>query len=131
MALLLLLCLRGTPVLYQGDELGLPDTTVPHEAAAGSARARFWPHWAGRDGCRTPMPWRDAPGGGFTAPDVRPWLPLGDTGACNVEDQLADPASMVHLARDLIALRRAIRAGAPAVLPDDGGHPRRLGVEPG
>ncbi len=106
-ALLVLLCLRGTPVLYQGDELGLPDTTVPRELLRDPLGARFWPHWPGRDGCRTPMPWRDAAGGGFTAPDARPWLPLGDTRACNVEDQLDDPGSMVHLARELIALRRS------------------------
>jgi len=53
------------------------------------------------------MPWRDVPGGGFTSPGIEPWLPLGDVGACNVEDQMADRDSMVHLTRDLIALRRA------------------------
>jgi alpha-glucosidase len=38
---------------------------------------------------------------------VRPWLPFGDLAACNVEDQQSDPGSMLHLARDLIALRGA------------------------
>ena len=55
---------------------------------------------------RTPMPWRHSPGGGFTAPDTRPWLPLGPTETCNVEGQRSDPGSMLHLARDLMALRR-------------------------
>jgi alpha-glucosidase len=53
------------------------------------------------------MPWRDVRGGGFTPPDVDPWLPMGDVGACNVEDQMADHDSMLHFARDLVALRRA------------------------
>lgn len=106
-ALLVLLCLRGTPVLYQGDELGQPDTVVSRAQLRDPLGARFWPHWPGRDGCRTPMQWRDVPGGGFTSPGVDPWLPLGDVSACNVEDQMADQDSMLHLARDLIALRRA------------------------
>ena len=42
---------------------------------------QYWPRYAGRDAMRTPMPWRDVPGGGFTEPGVEPWLPLGDTDA--------------------------------------------------
>ena len=52
------------------------------------------------------MPWSGAPGGGFTAPGVTPWLPLGDVGACNVESQRSDPTSVLALTRALIALRR-------------------------
>ncbi len=114
-ALLLLLCLRGTPVLYQGDEIGLGDVVVAEADLRDPLGIRYWPHYAGRDGMRTPMPWRDTPGGGFTETDVRPWLPFGDLAATNVEDQRADPSSMLHLARDLIALRRdtdALRFGA-------------------
>ena len=60
----------------------------------------------GRDGARTPMPWSDAPGAGFTAPGVEPWLPFGDLGR-NVAAQRADRGSILHLVRDLVALRRA------------------------
>jgi len=104
-ALLMLLSLRGTPVLYQGDEIGLEDHPVAHQDMQDPLGVRYWPAYAGRDAMRTPMPWRDAPGGGFTAPDTRPWLPLGPTGECNVEQQRSDPGSMLTLARDLIALR--------------------------
>ena len=104
-ALVLLLGLRGTPVLYQGDEIGLVDTDVPRDRLADPLGVRYWPAYAGRDGMRTPMPWRDGPGGGFTVPGVEPWLPFGDL-ACNVEDQRADPGSLLHLVRDLLALRR-------------------------
>lgn len=123
-ALVLLLGLRGTPVLYQGDEIGLVDVDVPHEDMRDPLGVRYWPHYAGRDGMRTPMPWRNGPGAGFTRPGVRPWLPLGDTGAVNVEDQRDDPGSMLHLARDLIALRRAtedLRAGPYRTLPTEPG----------
>ena len=57
---------------------------------------------------RTPMQWEDRPGGGFTAPGVQPWLPLGDLGGYNVEAQRGDPDSILGLTRDLIALRRSV-----------------------
>jgi|HubBroStandDraft_6_1064221.scaffolds.fasta_scaffold113929_1 alpha-glucosidase len=105
-ALVMLLCLRGTPVLYQGDEIGLVDTDVPHDQLRDPLGVAYWPAYAGRDAMRTPMPWRDTPGGGFTDPEVQPWLPFGDLSAFNVHDQRDDPTSMLTLARDLIALRR-------------------------
>ncbi len=123
-ALVMLLCLRGTPVLYQGDEIGLVDADVPHERMRDPLGVAYWPAYAGRDGARTPMPWRDAPGGGFTRPDVEPWLPFGDLAAANVETQLDDPDSVLHLVRDLIALRRhesALRTGDYRSLPTSSG----------
>ena len=105
-ALLMLLGLRGTPVLYQGDEIGLGDVPVPQDQLRDPLGVRYWPHYQGRDAMRTPMPWRNAPGGGFTDPGATPWLPLGDVGAGNVEDQRTDPASMLTLTRDLLSLRR-------------------------
>jgi alpha-glucosidase len=114
-ALLMLLCLRGTPVLYQGDEIGLGDSPVAKDDLRDPLGVRYWPAYAGRDAMRTPMPWRDVPGGGFTDRQTRPWLPLGPTKDCNVEQQRSDPGSMLTLARDLIALRRltpALRGGS-------------------
>ena len=90
-SLLMLLTLRGTPFLYYGDELGLPDGDVPPDR-------RRDPVPDNRDGCRTPMPWTAEP-----APDM--WLPLTDASR-NVADQREDPGSVLHLVRDLIALRR-------------------------
>jgi alpha-glucosidase len=78
----------------------------------------------GRDGCRTPRQWTSGPGAGFTdAADT--WLPLGDAGARNVEDQRADPGSVLNLVRDLIAVRRDrddLRSGAYATLPAPDGE---------
>ena len=105
-ALLMLLCLRGTPVLYQGDEIGQLDATLTQEDLRDPLGVRFWPYYAGRDAGRTPMQWRDVPGGGFADPGVTPWLPLSELGPHNVESQRGDPDSMLTLARDLIALRR-------------------------
>jgi alpha-glucosidase len=103
---MMLLCLRGTPVLYQGDEIGLEDQPVGRDDLRDPLGVLYWPAYAGRDAMRTPMPWRAGAGGGFTEPGTRPWLPLDDPGACNVEDQRHDERSVLLLTRDLIALRR-------------------------
>ena len=95
-ALVALLSLRGTCILYQGDEIGLEAVPVPPE------RRR---DMAGRDPCRTPMVWDDVDGAGFTEPGVEPWLPVGDR-LRNVAAQRADAGSILTLTRDLIALRR-------------------------
>jgi alpha-glucosidase len=116
-ALVMLLGLRGTVVLYQGDEIGQGDTPVEPPDLRDPLGVRYWPAYAGRDAGRTPMQWSDQPGGGFTTPDATPWLPLGDTASTNVERQERDPDSPLVLTRALIALRREradLRAGAYA-----------------
>jgi alpha-glucosidase len=105
LALLMLLSLRGTPVLYQGDEIGMANVAVAHEDMRDPLGVRFYPYYEGRDAGRTPMQWSDRPGGGFTDAD-RPWLPLGDLSAANVAAQRDDPDSLLTLCHDLIAFRR-------------------------
>ena len=78
LALLMLLTLRGTPVLYQGDEIGLTDGVFDKEQLLDPVGVRFWPHYPGRDPERTPMPWDGGPNAGFTAAGVTPWLALAD-----------------------------------------------------
>ncbi len=107
LALLMLLTMRGTPVLYQGDEIGLIDGDVTREELADPVGLRYWPHYKGRDPERTPMPWAaDAPGHGFTSSDT-PWLSVSTPPECNVAAQETDPASVLAFTRAAIALRRA------------------------
>jgi alpha-glucosidase len=106
-AMLVLLTLRGTPLLYYGDEIGMEEVAVPRERLRDPVGIRGWPQDPGRDRARTPMPWTGAAMGGFTLPGVQPWLPPGDPSAGNVADQREDPGSVLNLCRDLIALRRA------------------------
>ena len=104
---MLLLTLRGTPTLYYGDEIGLPDAPIPaHEQLDPHGRAQ---PGAGRDGCRTPMQWDQAPNAGFTTTaDATPWLPLSPGWRDeNVEAQLGRPDSLLNLYRELLVLRRA------------------------
>ena len=122
-ALMALLALRGTPFLYYGDEIGMIDVPMPEDAQldlVGGGGAEQ----PSRDAGRTPMRWNGRAGAGFTREGVRPWLPIGDPHAINVEDQRGDPDSMLQLCRDLIALRRAtpdLRSGAYASLPSPDG----------
>jgi alpha-glucosidase len=103
-ALMILLTLRGTPFLYYGDEIALANVPSDPETARDPVARRTGDPAANRDVCRTPMPWTDAPGAGFTTPEATPWLAFGDLSR-NVAAQREDPASTLHLVRDLIALR--------------------------
>ena len=119
---------RGTPFVYQGEELGLrnhPFTSIDAFRDVESlnyvraARARGVPDGEilgrlrakSRDNGRTPMPWGDGPNAGFGAGS--PWLPIhADAAHTNAAAQRADPASVFRLYRRLIALRRALPVAA-------------------
>jgi alpha-glucosidase len=108
-AAMLLLTLRGTPTVYQGEEIGMHDVVIPPEAISDPV-ARLLPGLGlGRDPERTPMQWEAGPFAGFST--TRPWLPLADDFAThNVAIQEADPRSMLSLYQRLIELRRASSA---------------------
>ncbi len=102
---MLLLTLRGTPTIYYGDELGLSDVAIPPERRQDPLERTLGPG-AGRDPCRTPMPWDPSPYAGFSS--VEPWLPLNpDYPTRNVARQREDRRSMLTLYRELLILRRA------------------------
>jgi alpha-glucosidase len=107
MALLLLMCLRGNVFVYQGEELGLPQAEVPFERLVDPEAIANWPQTLGRDGARTPMPWvASAPNAGFST--AEPWLPVDPRHLpLSVDAQEADPTSVLHAARRIIALRQA------------------------
>jgi alpha-glucosidase len=114
--LALLSVLRGTLFIYQGEELGLPQSDIAFEQLQDPFGKAHWPRDKGRDGCRTPMPWRaGARNAGFSTSD-QPWLPADPAhGARAVDVQEADPSSCLQLTRRLLALRRrhaALRVGS-------------------
>ena len=115
-AAMMLLTLRGAPVLYYGDEIGMPDTPVPTHL-----RRDPWPEISGlakhsRDPARTPMQWDSTPGAGFAPPRSKAgepgtWLPIHpDYRERNVQVQLQQPRSILNLYRRLLRLRRASSA---------------------
>jgi alpha-glucosidase len=133
--LALLLTLRGTPFLYNGDELGMTDlflkdirqfrdtvATWAYHAemeAYGTAQAEAMQQAAvlTRDKCRTPLQWENAPQGGFCPVTVTPWLPVNPNYArgVNVADQQADPGSLLNFYRQMLRLRRQ----TPALIAGD------------
>ncbi|MFC7549775.1 alpha-amylase family glycosyl hydrolase [Plantactinospora sp. GCM10030261] len=106
LAMMLLLTLRGTPVIYYGDELGLPDVPVPPERVRDPWERRMPGRGLGRDPERSPMPWDAGRHAGFCLPDVEPWLPIDET-VPPVSAQSAEPRSMLAFTRDLLRIRRA------------------------
>jgi alpha-glucosidase len=115
LASLMVLTLRGTPFLFQGEELGLPDVPVPAEQVVDVDN---------RDPERCPIPWEPpsvaGPGAGFTT--GTPWLPISPAAeTINARAQSADPSSALSLHRALLELRR----GCPALV---GGDYRSLDV---
>ncbi len=111
LGLLLLLALRGNPIIYQGEELGLPQGVVEFENLRDPEAIANWPHTLGRDGARTPMPWHaHAPQAGFSSAN-RTWLALDPAHAGLAADrQAADPASTLAYARQILRLRREFPA---------------------
>jgi alpha-glucosidase len=117
---MLLLCtLRGSIIVYQGEELGLPQVEVPFEQLRDPEAIANWPHTLSRDGARTPMPWSaEAPNLGFS--DAEPWLPVGKAHAALAVDRQDESAnSMLQFTRECLNLRRrhaALRHGSMRVL---------------
>ena len=108
-----LLTLRGTPFVYQGEEFGLTDAVIPPERRRDPL---------GRDGSRAPVPWTPEPGHGWAGDPWLPWPPHAATH--NAATQRDDERSVLWLYRRLIALRRTrpeLREGDLTLLdgPDD------------
>jgi alpha-glucosidase len=92
---LMLYALRGTPFVYQGEELALPDARIPPDRVVDVD---------GRDPERAPIPWDTGPAHGFTTGE--PWLPfVAEADELNVASQAADPRSALALTRRMAALR--------------------------
>ncbi|MEO8894752.1 MAG: alpha-amylase family glycosyl hydrolase, partial [Rhizomicrobium sp.] len=103
--LALLFSLRGTVLLYQGEELGLPEVDLARDQLRDPVGDLYYPLFKGRDGCRTPMPWdADQQNLGFTS--GIPWLPLGPAhAALAAAAQERDPGSVLVFARAMLKAR--------------------------
>ena len=105
----LLLSLRGSVCLYQGEELGLPEAELRPSDLRDPFGIAYWPEFRGRDGSRTPMPWRaGAPHAGFT--ERHRAVAAGAAGASGlaVDAQEADPDALLHAFRRFLHWRRGL-----------------------
>ncbi len=135
LSLALMLTLRGTPFLYNGEEIGMTDFlledisqfrdtlgvfvyhTVVDELGMPPAQALSLAAQFSRDKCRTPVQWADAPNGGFCPEGVQTWLPVNPNYAqgVNVADQLGGPDSMLSFYRRMLRVRKR----TPALITGD------------
>ncbi len=128
-SLALMLTLRGTPFLYNGEEIGMSDYRVPdislfrdppavwfyeHELADGTnpEKAIILAADYSRDRCRTPMQWDDSVNAGFSPAGVLTWLPVNPNykQGFNVADQKNNPASLFTFYKNLLAVRKHTQA---------------------
>ncbi len=126
LALALMLTLKGTPFLYNGEEIGMRDLILEdvrhyrdnmgvwiyrkatEDLGMPKEDALRFVGRITRDRCRTPLQWANAPNAGFSPPDVDTWLPVHPNYAqgVNVEDQRKDPDSMLNFYRRLLRVRK-------------------------
>ncbi len=102
--MLLLLCMRGTPIIYYGDELGMIEYPIKKEELQDPFGIAYWPEFPGRDGCRVPFPWNDTPHTQGFSRDHKPWLPAVSPVSLRQQDE--DANSMVALTREMIRIRK-------------------------
>ncbi len=126
------LTVRGVPVIYQGEEIGMTQMNIPLKKAKDPLAIKYsWipqfiinlsPTALNRDGCRTPMQWTGEKNGGFCSNNVTPWLPVNsNANEVNVKDQLKDESSLLNCYKQLYDLRRKrveLEEGSIKILED-------------
>lgn len=124
--LIMLLTLKGTPFLYNGEEIGMSDLIIEDAGKFRDPLSLLYAElerkvmgsdertaiqkgaFMGRDRNRTPMQWSDAPNAGFCPAGVEPWLPVNpdyNTGV-NVDTQERLPDSLLHFYQQMLKLRK-------------------------
>jgi alpha-glucosidase len=119
------LTLRGTPIMYYGEEIGMRNHDPKRREDVKDPIGRTgWPKEKGRDGERTPMQWNSEPNAGFST--VEPWLPVpASYRTHNVETESNDPNSILNLYKKVLALRHTSEAlldGSYTVLNENDAH---------
>lgn len=106
----LYLTLRGTPIMYYGEEIGMENNDPKSKEDVKDPIGKLgWPQEKGRDGERTPMQWDDTANAGFSR--SKPWLPVPPGYKThNVAIELKDPNSILSFYKQVLALRHTNHA---------------------
>lgn len=124
LAATLLMSMKGSVCLYQGEELGLTEADIAFEDIVDPYGREFWPNYKGRDGCRTPMVWQSSARSGAFSTAARPWLPVpADHLVRAVDAQEKQNDSVLAFYRSLIRFRKnhpALIDGEVSLLPAAG-----------
>ena len=108
MMLLLLLSLRGTPIIYYGEEVDMQEYEITKDELRDPQGIRFWPDIKGRDGCRLPFPWDSKlTNQGFNS-GTKPWLPA--VNKLSLDQAKADSGSTFHVLQEMLQIRKKFPA---------------------
>ena len=108
MMLLLLLSLRGTPIIYYGEEVDMQEYEITKDELRDPQGIRFWPDIKGRDGCRLPFPWDSKlTNQGFNS-GTKPWLPAANK--LSLDQAKADSGSTFHVLQEMLQIRKKFPA---------------------
>jgi len=127
--LMLLLTLKGTPFLYNGEEVGMTDYVISDPSLFRDPLSTLFYNWAksllgmneeeaikvgairGRDKCRTPMQWNSTANGGFCPENVSPWLPVNPnfSKGINVDEEDEDGRSLLSFYKKMLKIRKESR----------------------
>ena len=108
MMLLLLLSLRGTPIIYYGEEVDMQEYEITKDELRDPQGIRFWPDIKGRDGCRLPFPWDSKlTNQGFNF-GTKPWLPA--VNKLSLDQAKADSGSTFHVLQEMLQIRKKFPA---------------------
>lgn len=105
----------GTWLLFQGEELALPQPNLNEDETIDPLDLLYWPDGPGRDGARVPIPWTDTPDG-FGFSDSKPWLPMRWEAGASVQTQQDDSDSCLSFYRTVIELRKKLKLGNARLL---------------
>ncbi|MGV8832490.1 MAG: alpha-glucosidase family protein [Devosia sp.] len=124
LAATLILSMRGSVCLYQGEELGLKEAELSYADLVDPYGIEFWPEFKGRDGCRTPMVWQAQASNGAFSSANRTWLPVPAehlTHAVDTQDKV--DGSILEFYRSMLDFRSshpALAKGTIELLPVQG-----------
>ena len=105
MILLLMISLRGTPIIYYGEEVDMQQYDISKSELKDPQGIRFWPEIKGRDGCRLPFPWDSkAPNQGFNE-GAEPWLPAENS--LTLDQAIVNENSTYNVLREMLKIRKS------------------------
>lgn len=123
----LVLTMKGTPFLYNGEEIGMTDYMLTDITQAKDTMGTWYYHTIitdmgihpeeamartaemTRDKNRTPMHWSNNLNAGFSPADVSPWLPVNPNykDGINVHDEEQNPSSLLNYYKHLLRVRKS------------------------
>lgn len=108
---MLMAVMPGAWVMYQGEELGLPQLDLTKDETTDPFDLLYWPDAVGREGARIPMPWTEDASKNYGFTEGKPWLPMRWKQNYSVEIQKNNEDSVLNFYRKITKLRKSLNLG--------------------